>query len=215
MRPTPLLLATAALSVALAAPAVVHAQSQADIDESIAQLRMGKHTLTGRPGSTRTMTSEAGKRRGLFSRGAKTERVYTHNQTVMLIPYTRLVEAVVLKHKGDPHLISLSLGELEKYTGRALTDANGVFHFRGLQPGRYLVSVKVPYEETVTVRDDTGRTRTDTTFESADGYNITGATSVTSNVYDVRNATAEFEHHVLKLVEVKADSAVTDLGEMQ
>lgn len=215
MRLFPLFLAAATACAALAAPSTAVAQSQADIDESIAQLRMGKHTLTGRPGSTRTVTGEAGKRRGLFSRGAKTERVYTHNQTVMLIPYTRLVESVVLKHKGDPYLISISLGQLEKYTGRALTDANGVFHFRGLQPGRYLVSVKVPYEETVTVREDTGRTRTDTTFESSDGQNITGATSVTSNIYDVRNATADLVHHVLKLVEVKADSAVTDLGEMQ
>ena len=215
MRRLPLLLAAAALSAALAAPSPVHAQSQADIDESIAQLRMGKHTLTGRPGATRNVIAEAGKRRGLFSRGAKTERVYTHNQTVVLIPYTPLVESVVLKRKGDPYLISISLGNLEKYTARALTDAQGVFHFRGLQPGRYLLSIKVPYEAAVTISEDSGRTRTDTTFETSDGYNITGASSITSKVYDFHNTTTELEHHVFKLVEVKADSAVTELGEMQ
>ena len=215
MRSATMILAAVAISASMATPSPTSAQSQADIDESIAQLRMGKHTLTGRPGATRTVIAEAGKRRGLFSRGAKTERVYTHNQTVVLIPYTRLVESVVLKHKGDPYLISISLGNLEKYTARALTDAEGVFHFRGLQPGRYLLSIKVPYEAAITISEDTGRTHTNTTFQTSDGYNITGASSVTSKVYDFHNTTSELEHHVFKLVEVKADSAVTKLGEMQ
>ena len=215
MRSPTMILAAVAIFASMATPSPTSAQSQADIDESIAQLRMGKHTLTGRPGATRTVIAEAGKRRGLFSRGAKTERVYTHNQTVVLIPYTRLVESVVLKRKGDPYLISISLGNLEKYTARALTDAEGVFHFRGLQPGRYLLSIKVPYEAAITISEDTGRTRTNTTFQTSDGYNITGASSVTSKVYDFHTTTTELEHHVFKLVEVKADSAVTKLGEMQ
>ena len=212
MRFPSLFLAGAALLASLATPAL--AQSQADIAESIAALEMGKHSLTGRPGATRNVVAGAGKRTGLFSRGAKTERVYTHNRPVVLIPYTRLVEAVVLKNNGDPFRVTSSLGELGKYTAVALTDADGTFHFRGLKPGRYLLSVKVPYEAAVTVREDTGRTRTDTTTET-DGDNITGASSVTSAIYDYRNATSEFEHHVFKLVEVKADSAVTALGELQ
>ena len=212
MRLRPLILAGAALSAALASPA--NAQSQADIAESIAALEMGDHTLTGRPGATRTALADAGKRKGLFSRGPKTERVYTHNQTVVLWPYTRLVEAIVVKHNGSPFLVTSSLGELGQYSARALTDANGVFHFRGLKPGRYLLSIRVPYEAAVTVREDTGRTRTETTFET-DGYNILSADSVTSKVYDYRQATSEFEHHVFKIVEVKADSAVTAIGEMQ
>ncbi len=214
MRLLPLFLAAATACAALTTPSTAGAQSQPDIDESIAQLGMGKHTLTGRPGSTRNVIAEAGKRRGLFSRGPKTERVYTRNQPVMLIPYTRLVEAITLKHKGDPYLISISLGKLENYTGRALTDANGVFHFRGLKPGRYLVSTTVRYEAAVTVREDTGRTRTDTTIQT-DGYNVTGASSVTSQIYDYHDTTTELEHRMLKLVEVKADSPITDLGEMQ
>lgn len=212
MRLLPLMLASAALSTALASPA--NAQSQADIAESIAGLEMGNHTLTGRPGATRTVLADAGKRRGLFSRGPKTERVYTHNQTVVLWPYTRLVEAIVVKYNGDPFLVTSSLGELGQYTARSLTDANGEFRFRGLKPGRYLLSIRVPYEAAVTVREDTGRTRTETTFET-DGYNIIGADSVTSKVYDYRQATSGLEHHVFKIVEVKADSAVTAIGEMQ
>jgi hypothetical protein len=213
VRLLPLILAGAALSAALASPA--SAQSQADIAESIAGLEMGDHTLTGRPGATRTALADAGKRKGLFSRGPKTERVYTHNQTVVLWPYTRLVEAIVVKNNGSPFLVTSSLGELGQYSARTLTDADGVFHFRGLKPGRYLLSVKVPYEAAITVREDTGRTRTETTFQTSDGYNITSADSVTSKVYDYRNATSEFEHHVFKIVEVKADSAVTAIGEMQ
>ena len=202
------------LTALLFAPLAAHAQTQAQVDESIAALKMGTHTLTGRPGATRTALAEAGKKRGLFSRGAKTERVYTHNQTAILIPFTPVVEALTMKYQGDPFPILSSLGELGGYTARALTDANGVFHFRGLKPGRYLLSIRVPYDAAVTIREDTGRTRTDTTFET-DGYNITGANSVTSKVYDYRNATSELEHHVFKLVEVKADQAVTDLGELQ
>jgi len=209
------ILAIAALSAALAAPSPALAQSQADIAESIAALEMGEHTLTGRPGATRTALADAGKRKGLFSRGPKTERVYTHNQTVVLWPYTRLVEAIVVKHNGSPFLVTSSLGELGNYSARALTDADGVFHFRGLKPGRYLLSVKVPYEAAVTVREDTGRTRTETTFQTSDGFNITSADSVTSKIYDYHNTTSDLEHHVFKIVEVKADSAVTAIGEMQ
>jgi len=204
-----------AMSAALAASPTARAQSQADVNESIDQLKMGKHSLTGRPGATRHVIAEAGKRKGVFSRGAKTERVYTQKQPVVLIPYTRLVEAITLKHKGDPFLISSSLGDLGNYTARALTDADGVFHFRGLKAGRYLLSTTVPYEAAVTVREDTGRTRTDTTLQTTDGYNITGASSVTSKVYDYRKTTSELEHRVFKLVVVKADSAVTELGELQ
>lgn len=214
MRLLPPFFAIAALSAALAAPSSAHAQSQADIAESIAQLEMGTHTLTGRPGATRVALGEAGKRKGLFSRGSKKERVYTNGQPVVLIPYTRLVEAITLKYKGDPFLITSSLGGLGNYTARAVTDADGVFHFRGLKPGRYLLSTTVPYEAAVTVREDTGKTRTDTTIQT-EGYNITGASSVTSKVYDYRNATSELEHRVFKLVEVKADSGVTALGELQ
>ncbi len=215
MRLLPLFLATAALAYALAAPSLAHAQSLTDIDESITQLEIGTHTLTGRPGATRPVIAEAGKSRGLFSRGTRTERVYTHNQTVVLIPYTRLVESIVLKCQGDPFPVLSSLGNLGNYTARALTDADGVFHFRGLKPGRYLLSTTVPYTAAVTMRDDTGKTRTDTTFQTSDGYNITGASSVTSKVYDYRNTTSELEHRVFKLVEVKTDSAVTALGELQ
>lgn len=214
MRPTPLFLATAALSAALAAPDLVHAQSQAQIDEAIAQLDMGTHTLTGRPGATREVLAEAGKRKGLFSRGAKTERVYTQNEPVVLIPYTPLVEAIVHKYNGSPFMVMSSLGELRNHSARVHTDANGVFTFRGLKPGRYLLSTTVRYDAAITIRDDTGRTRTDTTVET-DGYNVTGATSVTSKIYDYRDTTSELEHSVFKIVEVKADSAVTAIGEMQ
>ncbi len=215
MRLLPLLLASTTLSAALAAPSPAHAQSQAEIDQAIARMEMGTHTLTGRPGATREVLAEAGKRKGLFSRGAKTERVYTQNEPVTLIPYTPRVEALVNKYIGNsPFMVLSQLGELGDYTARVLTDADGSFTFRGLQPGRYLLSTRVRFDAAVTVRDDTGRTRTDTTIET-DGYNITGASSVTSNIYTYRDSTLELEHDVFKLVEVKADSAVTALGEMQ
>lgn len=214
MRFHPLFFATAALSVALVAPTPVQAQSQDELDRAMAQLEMGTHTLTGRPGATRDRLADAGKRKGLFSKGAKSERVYTQYEPVTLIPYTPLVEAMVLKYKGRPFLVLGSLGELRNYTARALTDADGVFTFRGLQPGRYLLSTRVRFEAAITVRDDTGRTRTTTTFETS-GYNIIGASSVTSNIYSYRDATTELEHEVFKIVDVKADSAVTALGEMQ
>ena len=214
MRALVLILSATALCALLAAPLTARAQSQAQLDQAIAQLEFGDNTLTGRPGATRDKLAQAGQRKGLFGRGAKTERVYTRNEPVTLIPYTPLVDAVMQKYRGRPGLVLGSLGELRNYTARVLTDDDGVFTFRGLKPGRYLLATTVRFEADITVRDDTGRTRTETTVYT-EGYNITGASSITSNIYSYRDVTTELEHQVFQIVEVKADSAVTALGEME
>ncbi len=118
MRLLPPFLTLLALSAAVVASSPAHAQAQSDIDESKAQLELGTHTLTGRPGASRYALAEAGKRKGLFSKGAKLERVFTNGQPVVLIPYTRLVEAITLKYRGDAFSVTSSLGELGNYTAR-------------------------------------------------------------------------------------------------
>jgi hypothetical protein len=180
-----------------------------DPAEAATLLDVGEATLTGRPGASRIPLASAGKPR--LGR-PKRERVYTKNEVVYLFPYTAYVQRIVERHRSNPALLMLNLNVVGEYTARTLTDADGRFAFRGLKPGRYVLMTAVPYEAAVTIREDTGRTRTETTFGYGFGY-VSGASSVTSPIYRYRNATSELEHRILQLVEVGAGA--TDLGEIE
>ena len=182
-----------------------------DLAEVRAALDVGTATLTGRPRASRTKLSEAGRRR--WGRPG-VEHVYSSGQAVYLIPYTPGVEAQVMRHAGNLMALLPALGEAANVCATVVTDANGVFRFRALQPGRYLLVTKVPYQAAVVRREDTGLTRTDTTLEFS-GNRLSGATSITSPVYNYQDGVADFDHQVVKVVEVRGDRAVTELGDLE
>lgn len=167
------------------------------------------HTLTGRPGATRRQLKpgEARAKRG-------TERVYSKDEAVYVYPYTPYVEALVREVGGDPVRLSMFLGSVRELSARVQTDEEGYFTVRALQPGRYLLMTAVPYQAAGTIREDTGRTRTETTFSAGFGYTAS-ASSVTSPIYRYRDAMLDLEKRIVKVVEVRADQKVTALGEIE
>jgi hypothetical protein len=201
----------AALMVLATEPTSAQNINPADLAEARAMMEVGEHTLTARPGKTRRPIPEAGKKKP--KRNA-TERVYTKDEVVYLFPYTRALEKVVLESRGNPVLIAASLGAAGEVAGRVFTDKNGYFTFRGLKPGRYMVMTAVPYKVATVTAEDTGKTRTTTTF-GYNGWFINSANSVTEPVYRYRDTISDFEHRIVKVVEVKAGQTVTNLGEME
>jgi hypothetical protein len=200
------------LAVTLASPVVPTAQGAEPFDpaEAEALLAVGDATLIGRPGASRLPPAAAGKARLLRP---KPERVYSQSEIVYLFPYTAHVRRFVEQYGDNRVRLQLHLTAIGEYTARTLTDDEGRFRFRGLLPGRYVLMTAVPYEAAVTIREDTGRTRTETSFGYGFGY-VSGATSVTSPIYRYRSATSELEHRIVELVEVPGPG-VTDLGEIE
>lgn len=195
--------------IGLIAPTPLAAQPVDENAWAAAQIEAGEHSLTGRPGKTRRVQDEKGrvKRR-------QTERVLTKNEVVYLYPYTASIEAAFRKFGNNPVLIAGSLGDAAKYKARTFTDDNGFFTFRALKPGRYLLMTAVPYTVATTTREDTGRTRTRTTF-GYNGWFLDSANSVTEPIYRYTAGRSEFEHPILKVVDVRTGSAITNLGEVE
>lgn len=187
-----------------------------DPTDAIAGLAPGESTLTGRPGASRRALP------GSQNKG-KVERVYSKNEVVYLMPFSPFIEAVVAENAKNKALLIVSITPAQEYSARVLTDDNGYFTFRGLKPGRYLLLTAIPYQAAVTIREDTGKTRTDTQYRGIQwmgpndpgAFQLESSTSITSPVYRYRNAISDLEHRILKVVEVKADQRVTNLGEIE
>lgn len=190
-------------------------------------IAFGPHMLTGRAGATRyslPVTDAKGRKK---KPGSRTERVYAPNEAVYLIPWTEKVAAAIAKGNGNLALTRVYLitegGEAARLNARTFTRENGMFRFRGLMPGRYVLLTEVPYKAAVTIRSETGRTRTETStqgfpvFQGGQqiGFVPTSSTSVTSPIYRYDKAVSDLKHYILKVVDVSSDVAVTDLGDVE
>lgn len=188
-------------------------QSFFDPADAIAGLEAGEAILIGRPSASRTAGS--GK--------SKIERVYSKNEVVYLLPFSPFIQSLVTANANNKGVLIALLAPAQEYSARVLTDENGYFVFRGLKPGRYLLLTAVPYKAAVTIREDTGKTRTETQYNSTpifgaegfEGYQLESSTSITSPIYRYRDAVTDLEHRILKIVDVRADQTVTNLGEIQ
>ncbi|NJS13856.1 MAG: hypothetical protein HC788_03575 [Sphingopyxis sp.] len=198
-----------------------------DVVQARALMEFGPHSLTGRPGATRyslPQTDVKGKKKKPKSR---TERVYAGNELVYLLPWSDKVAAAFAKGNGSIALTRQFLltesGAAQRYNARTFTRNDGSFLFRGLKPGRYMLLTEVPYQAAVTIKEDTGRTRTETTtqgfpvFQGGQqiGFVPTSSTSVTSPIYRYDKAISDLKHYIVKVVEVRSDTPVTNLGEIE
>ena len=222
--------AAAAASVSLllpTGPAISQPANTTDTQQASDLIAFGPHTLTGRAGATRyTIPSTDAKGRKKKPK-SRTERVYAPNEVVYLIPWTDKVAAAVAKGNGSVPLTRLYLmtesGEAARRNARTITRDNGSFRFRGLKAGKYVLVTEVPYKAAVTIKSDTGRTRTETStqgfpvFQGGQqiGYVPTSSTSVTSPIYRYDKAVSDLTHYIVKVVEVRSDVPVTQLGEVE
>jgi hypothetical protein len=191
-------------TVLLSTPTYANQLSQiGDFDpvEAKTMLEPGKATLKGR-----TFVTHQSRSRGK-------ERIYGNTQTVYLFPMTTYARNV-LEKAGNRTLVIMMLSKAQEHTARVITDKSGNFTFRGLKSGQYLLLTSIPYEADVKVREDTGRTRTRTQYNTDWFGNVISSTGITEPIYKYREATSNLEHRIFKLVEVK-DGNVTDLGEIQ
>lgn len=219
--------ALAASGLFLLAPAASAQDDPADLAQARQLIANGPHALTGRPGATRyslPQTDAKGKKKKPKS---KTERVYAANEVVYLLPWSDKVAAAIAKGNGSIPLTRAYLmtegGAATRYNARTLTREDGSFRIRGLKPGRYVLLTEVPYQAAVTIKEDTGKTRTETTtsgfgiFQGGQqiGFVPTSSTSVTSPIYRYDNAISDLKHYIVKVVEVRSDAPVTNLGEIE
>jgi hypothetical protein len=201
--------------------------NSADTQQIASLMEFGPHSLTGRPGATRTalpIIDAKGKKRTPKSR---TERVHAANEIVYLLPWSDRVAAAIAKGNGSMALTRTYLitegGAAMRHNARTLTREDGSFRLRGLKAGRYVLWTEVPYQAAVTIKTDTGKTRTETStqgfpiFQGGQqiGYVPTSSTSVTSPIYRYDKAISELKHYILKIVEVRSDVPVTDLGDIE
>lgn len=201
------LFSTLTIAALLALPVTMPAQAVAN-EFAQTQMDVGNHMLTGRPGKSRRIITKKGKVK------RASERVTTQNEVVYLYPYTAAADAAIRKFGNNPVMIAGHLGDVAPYKARTFTNTNGYFKFRALKPGRYLLITAVPYEVATTTKEDTGKTRTRTSF-GYNGWDLVSANSVTEPIYRYTAGISEFEHRIVKLVEVRADRPVTDLGEVE
>ncbi|MBK1988697.1 hypothetical protein A0J48_014310 [Sphaerospermopsis aphanizomenoides BCCUSP55] len=170
--------------------------------EAKTMLEPGKSTLKGRTFVTHN------------SRDRGKERIYGNQQVVYLFPMTTFARDVLAK-AGNRTLVIMMLSKAQEHTARVITDKSGNFIFRGLKSGQYLLLTSIPYEADVKVRENTGRTRTRTQYNTDWFGNVISSTGVTEPIYKYREETSNLEHRIFKLVEVKDSNVVTDLGEIQ
>lgn len=218
------------LACVLAAPLAsierAHA-GQGDEGQARALIEYGPHVLTGRAGATRRTLPGAGNAAADRKSKSRTERVYSSNEVVYLLPYTDQLAQAVARGNGSPILTRVQVltggGAALRYSARTVTARDGSFRFRGLKAGRYLLMTEVPYKAVVTTRTDTGRTRTETSVQGFPvfqggaqiGFVPQSSTSVTSPVYRYDKAISDLRHYIVKLVDVREDAPVTALGEIE
>lgn len=211
-----LLALSCCLAGLVSVPALAEPDPVFDPAAAIVGLEPGEATLTGRPGASRRSLPNA-------KEPGKVERVYSQNEVVYLLPFSPFVQATVDKYANNIGVLVVQIAPAQEYSARVLTDENGYFTFRGLKPGRYLLMTAVPYEAEVSIREDTGKTRTDTQYSGtqwfgpygAGGFQLESSTSITSPIYRYRSAISDLEHRIVKVVEVSADKPTTNLGELQ
>lgn len=221
-----LCVAAAALPVALVSAAPARA-AQADDEQARALIEYGPHSLTGRPGATRYTLPGADKAAKQRRSKSRTERAYSSNEVVYLLPWTDQLAQAVARGNGSSVLVRMEVltsgGAALQYNARTVTAKDGSFRFRGLKAGRYLLMTEVPYKAAVTVRTDTGRTRTETSVQGFPvfqggaqiGFVPQSSTSVTSPIYRYDKAISDLRHYIVKLVDVRGDAPVTALGEIE
>lgn len=215
-----------AATLALFAAPAASAQDEADVAQVQELIAYGPHTLKGRPGATRYSLPQTDAKGKKIKPKSKTERVYSENEAVYLFPWSEKVAAAMSSGGGVPLLRANLLtqgGAALQYSARTFTRADGSFRLRGLKPGRYVLMTEVPYKAAVTIRQDTGRTRTETSTQGFPvfqggaqiGFVPTSSTSITSPIYRYDKAISDLKHYILKIVEVRGDAPVTDLGEVE
>ena len=221
------LFAVAATSQIWSAPLSAQPRAPGDAEQAAELMAYGPHTLTGRAGATRYTLPQADAKGRKRKPKTRTERVHAPNEVVYLLAWTDLVAAAVAKGNGSFALTRTNLltegGEAIRINARTLTREDGTFRIRGLKPGRYVILTEVPYKAAVIVRTDTGRTRTETStqgfpvFQGGQqiGFVPTSSTSVTSPIYRYDRALSDLKHFILKVVDVRADVPVTELGEIE
>lgn len=199
------------------------------VDERQAQtlIEYGPHILTGRPGVSRKPLPGDGQAATNRKSKSPTERVYSIDEVVYLLPYTDEVAKAVARGKSSLPLTRAEVltggGAALRYNARTVTAKDGSFRFRGLKAGRYLLITEIPYKAAVIVRNDTGRTVTETSVQGFPvfqggaqiGFVPQSSTSVTSPVYRYDKAISDLRHYIVKVVEVRGDVPVTALGEIE
>ncbi|WP_374438683.1 carboxypeptidase-like regulatory domain-containing protein [Inhella sp.] len=138
-------------------------------------------------------------------------KIYAREQPVYLFPMTKFLRAWVQRHAPN----GLRMGmfdlqpELDHVAARTLSDREGRFRFRGLQPGQYLLWAVIPYEVEGWIAQETGEHQI-TTFSHFGIVTAAVREPVTRSVKQVR----ELENHVIHVVDIPPGRGVVDLGEI-
>ena len=148
------------LAGVVSAPTLAEPKSAFAPAVAIVGLEPTEATLIGRPSASRRSLPNAKKQ-------GETERVYSQNEIVYLLPFSPFIQATVAENANNIGVLIAPIAPAQEYSARVLIDENGYFTFRGLKPGRYLLLTAVSYQAAVSIREDTGKTRTDT-----DGINL-------------------------------------------
>lgn len=197
-------LSSALILAALAATPCIAAdwgkvETPFDAAQAVRMLEPGNATLKGR-GFMRL--------KGLI--GGKT---YADNRAVYLFPMTGYMQEWYRRFKNDPGIgldtnIGYGSAEALRIHRQTRTDGGGQFAFDKLKPGKYLLYLGIGYVVSASWQDQVG---TETVYN---GY---GQELSSTPIYggDVHTGSAPVTHHILKIVDVKQDGQVLDLGDIR
>ncbi|MGY4515273.1 carboxypeptidase-like regulatory domain-containing protein [Lysobacter sp. HA18] len=128
---------------------------------------------------------------------ARKQVVYADRELVTLFPMTTYLKSWLDKYQTDMVIgMTFMSDDAARYTARVITDKNGRFEIRGLQPGRYLLHASVPYSVDGVRREETGKRQ----------YNIDywNGTATSSPIYNETAIKMDLEHYVNMVVDVQA-----------